>query len=170
MPSLILQAMRVPFTELAGCDVNESAAYACIRNTSPLHFFRTVESQLEDEAFCYVHNQRCPCVTSIHSPDLLIAGYPCNRNSMMCTGRFSAGALNNEHADVLTDVASLIQRLKPRIFVLENVTGVLMKTSSSSDDTVINWVHTQLSNSLGQDYKFQDFLMTSSPLHPGYRL
>ena len=46
IPSMVLKTMNVNFMELAGCDLNESSAQACLVNTDPGHFFKTVESML----------------------------------------------------------------------------------------------------------------------------
>ena len=43
---MVLKTMNVNFMELAGCDLNESSAQACLVNTDPGHFFKTVESML----------------------------------------------------------------------------------------------------------------------------
>eukprot|EP00439_Symbiodinium_sp_Y106_P000191 s6767_g1.t1 len=104
--------------------------------------------------------------------DLLIAGYPCNRNSILCTTRFEktegAGAVDNEHSDVLVDLVQLILKVRPRVFILENVTGVLNRRAGSSelaDQNVLQWVHQQLDHGLKGDWKYQDFIVDSTPLH-----
>ena len=168
---MVLKTMNVNFMELAGCDLNESAAQACLVNTDPGHFFKAVESMLGDTAFCHVHQQNCPVISKSHKADLLIAGYPCSRNSILCTTRFEktegAGAVDNEHSDVLVDLVQLILKVRPRVFILENVTGVLKRRAGSSelaDQNVLQWVHQQLDHGLKGDWKYQDFIVDSTPL------
>jgi len=172
LPSLVLKAMNLDFVELAGCDLNESAAQACLTNTAPAHFFKTIESMLDDTAFCHVHQQNCATISKSQDADLLIAGYPCNRSSQLNPCRFDQGegdgAVGNEHSDVLLDLAALIRKIRPKMFILENVTGILKRragASESADQNVLQWVHEQLDIHLKGAWKFMDFVVDSKPLH-----
>ena len=171
MPAIVLKALNVDFQELAGCDLNEAAAHACLVNSEPMHFFKTIESMLGKRAFCHVHADNCPTVGKDYNTDIVIAGYPCNRNSEMNNQRFQAtadgGAVGNEHSDVLLDVIRLIRTTQCKVFVLENVTGILKKMSGSSetaDQSVLEWVHQKLRQGLKDTYIFLDFVVDSVPL------
>ncbi|CAE7546168.1 unnamed protein product [Symbiodinium necroappetens] len=127
---------------------------------------------LGDKAYCHVHQQNCATISNSQDADLLIAGYPCNRSSQLNPCRFDQGegdgAVGNEHSDVLLDLAALIHKIRPKMFILENVTGILKRragASESADQNVLQWVHEQLDRHLKGAFKFMDFVVDSKPLH-----
>ena len=173
-PSLVLQKM-VAATELMASDINAAAAHACLLNAQPLHCQANVVVQAsKDRAFCFACNQKCPVLKASAGLDIFMAGFPCNFNSLMKSWRFNADATQTPDAKVFEACAKLVGQLKPKVIILENVTGVTRKRggqSTDADKPVIDWIFEELKKHSGGTYEFQQVLLTGSVLwNPQRRL
>jgi site-specific DNA-cytosine methylase len=148
-PSLVLQALLPSPVEVMSCDVNPACAHALLLNAKPLHCHSDLVQQVKHKScYCYVCNKHCPVPTSEASLDLLIAGFPCNPNSLMNKDRFKRDATETPDAKVFLGTCDLIQKYQPKIFILENVEGVHRKKGGDADSadtgTVAEWILQQL--------------------------
>ena len=155
-PSLVLQQLVPDPLEVAACESNAAAAHALLVNAKPMHSQTDVLLQRKQPSvFCYQCNRTCATPRSDSQPDLYIAGFPCNKNSLMNPKRFTQDATQTPDAQVFEAVADLISLCQPKVFVLENVMGINKKRGGDSDQQdspVMTWIMEQLHLKLGDGY------------------
>ena len=145
--------------EIGASESNPAAAFALFKNVKVSHIYSDVESVAKNhKAFCYVCDRQCKPAPV--QPDVLIAGYPCNMNSVLNPARFVDDQCNNCHSRVFEHVVQLAKRTKPVSVVLENVQGITKRRGKAAagdgPSTAIEWVHQVLAKELS-DYVWQDF-------------
>jgi hypothetical protein len=166
-PTLVLKSM-VTTAELIASEINIAAAHACLINAAPEHCQDDVHAQAgSSKCYCYVCNRTCPVLNQSSDVQLFVAGFPCNSNSLMKTGRFEQDATTTSDAMVFQSVAKLVNQYKPQVAVLENVNGVNCQrggNGESSQAPVKDWVMQQLKEVAGDDYQWEQVSMTSLQL------
>lgn len=69
------------------------------------------------------------------SADVVIGGFPCQDISI--NGKM-AGAINGSRSGLYRAMVEVVKRVQPKVFVAENVKGLLLKTNKDSLNQVIN--------------------------------
>ena len=117
---MVLDALGVHHT-ISTCDVKESAAKFASTFTCHDHHFQNAVHMRDvnsSSVWCMKHSKMCPLPTC-GSLDLMISGFPCQKYSRQNNKR-------SFHADDLTMAAvDILERFKPKAFILENVTGIV---------------------------------------------
>lgn len=164
-PSLVLKELVSDPVETMACESNVAAAHALLVNAKPSHCQTDVILQSKrSSVFCYVCNKTCPTLRLSSQVDLLIAGFPCNKNSLMNAQRFEQDATDTPDAQVFQAVADVIRLCRPKVFVLENVDGVNKKRGGSSEDqgsTILTWILEQLKERSGSEYAIAHISLNS---------
>ena len=70
---------------------------------------------------------------------------------------------------MLRDIAECLRSMRPRTFILENVSGVIKKRSSQDSRSVADWVKEILKEKV-PDYQIHDFMLGSHPVLGPYLL
>jgi hypothetical protein len=160
-PTLVLRAMvgNANVQELVSSEKNPAAAHSLLLNTQPEHCHADLFHQTRHpKAFCYCCNKLCPSPSASFDLDLMVAGFPCNPNSVMNKDRYAADATSAKDSDVFLATVSLIVKTQPKIYILENVNGVNMRRGGSgpeADQTVADWLIANLKEQLGPSYSQQ---------------
>ena len=171
-PTLVLRAMvgHGNVQELVSSEKNPSAAHALLLNAQPEHCHSDLFHQVrQPKAFCYCCNKLCPSPSTSSDLDIMVAGFPCNPNSVMNKDRYAGDATSAKDADVFLATVSLIAKTQPKIYILENVNGVNMRRGGSgaeADQTVADWLITNLKEQLGSSYSQQMVYLQSFRLSP----
>jgi hypothetical protein len=160
-PTIVLKHLH-PATEIFSSEVNPFAAHALWLNADPAHIHQDVHMQaLKTNVFCYKCNQACPAPAAASALDLFVAGFPCNRNSQMNAKRFQEDPTCTPDARVFQSTCDVVAKCKPKVFILENVNGVLMKKSQDDCDTVADWILKEIRQRVGPDYTVQHLTLGS---------
>ena len=185
VPAMVLRSIMGDATkvvELTASEISQTSAHAlllnCPQNHQPMQLLRNVmEVASSGKSFCYIANEatRMNDMFGSAGTDIFIAGYPCNDNSALNTTRFhpEKDATSTAFAAVLPAVLRVLDRLGPKAFALENVTGLLKKRSgpsSSSAEPVMSWVEDNLKSRLGDKYTWFSVMLPSDPLCPVVKL
>ena len=127
--------------DLVAAEQAPAAAHLLLQNTAPHHCFEDAAALAKsDVAYCLKHGQKCKADTQ--ELDIYISGF-------VCCGSFKGSPQNSHHfRDFETCLAS-IERLRPRSYVLENVTGCLKATSKDNPEPFINVIMGKL-RAMGQ--------------------
>ena len=166
-PSLVItKGMGLECKEVTAVELDNSASQLMLRNCPPDHLYVDIFDQIESKAFCRICNKRCTTRQS-EASHLLMAGYPCNSYSQMHPKRFGQDCTNTEHSDVLKGVAQLILKDLPKMFILENVSGIKKSRGGDHGDRALDWVYSVLKEVLGERYRWITVQLPSTPLHHG---
>jgi hypothetical protein len=161
-PTIVLKLLH-PATEIFSSEINPCAAHALWLNADPTHIHTDVHMQARKPfVWCYKCNQTCAAPAATSALDLFIAGFPCNRNSQMNAQRFQQDPTCTPDARVFQSTCDVVAKCKPKVFILENVNGVLMKRSQEEDsDTVADWILKEIRQRVGSDYVVQHLTLGS---------
>jgi hypothetical protein len=160
-PTIVLKHLH-PAVEIFSSEVNPCAAHALWLNADPTHIHTDVHMQaLKTNVWCYKCNQTCPAPAATSALDLFVAGFPCNRNSQMNAQRFQQDPTCTPDARVFQSTCDVVGKCKPKVFILENVNGVLMKKSQDDSDTVADWILKEIRERVGPDYVVQHLTLDS---------
>lgn len=142
------------YNHLGGVEIDPKTAKCYKENHNPMHLF--VED-LRD------FNMRNDLPKELYDLDILDGSPPCTTFSTSGKGQKSQGVEkvfkegNNKQTldDLMFVYCDTINKLRPKVFILENVSGLLCK----NNQPYINAVMKKL-----QDYKIQGFLLNSADM------
>ncbi len=144
-PSWVLRALlRGRVKELFGAESSKSKAHFFITHLKPEHCFADLRDvACGGRAPCFVHAGRM-CDVPKTRPDLMCIGFVCKSNSVQNPRRFEKDNVKPEGADNNMDTYYAARRaivlLGPRIVVLENVRGIMLRRGGSETDSTLSFV------------------------------
>ena len=168
-PAIVLRHMLPAVSEVFACEISDDAVQLLFKNNQssmPHMVLRDIALVEEGEvAFDYVSGE------TRSGPDLpidlCISGFPCQANSLLNNNRWSRDAANTEEAQVLLEILRVMESvLRPTIFILENVGGLMKKRGGGNNASVLTWAEEQIKLRM-PDYDFFSTQLGSSPLHLG---
>lgn len=125
-PSVALRMMRLPVKLLWASDNDELAKRVLLARHSPQKFFDDVTKRKVSEL-------------PRGSPDLYVAGFPCQHNSRIGFPG-SEGMSNGKTLKVLRSCLAAIQSSRPKVFVLENVPFLLVRNGGKDGRRVLKLI------------------------------
>ena len=141
---MTLLAMGIPVApEATASDLKDSARNFVLANFSHIkHVFNSVESQMQDQAWCYRHGGMC-CPGLSGADDLLVMGPPCQAYSRQRGDRYTRSSSEHPGSTIvesLDGVVGLMKQKRPRGFVLENVLHFAYKDPITKEVGIENFL------------------------------
>lgn len=163
-PSLVLSCLLEDgVVELFSSEKELSACHALMRNTKTRHIYEDAmaAAQKKKPAWCCQHGRLCDIPAG--KQDLYIAGFTCKGNSTQNPNRFTESPAESKHFEAFEACILHIKNHKPVSFILENVTGVLMKESSDSEKKFIEVLMGKMKEEI-PEYEVGYVKITAAPL------
>lgn len=132
------------FSGCGGMDLGFHGGFSILGKEYPKHKFKIVWANDINEAACRTYRKNIDSIitcgdvwdaleTLPENVDVLIGGFPCQDISVNGKG----AGINGKRSGLYKAMVEAIRRTKPKIFIAENVKGLLMKHNQKSLETVI---------------------------------
>ena len=150
--------------EVFACEVDDDAVQCLLRNAQPDCVLRDVgagSAALGCLRLCHRPTSGPAEEQDRHLPGRL----PLAKEFHMNPHRFSQDPVDSPEAAVLLHILTLIDKQSPKIFLLENVAGVMKKRGgpANTEQTVLQWVEAQVAQRL-PGYSYFSLEVGSAPL------
>jgi DNA (cytosine-5)-methyltransferase 1 len=123
-PIQALKALKIPFKHVFASDINPFVIQSIKANYKPDILFGDKDGKYPEGDITLRDNKKLPSI------DLYIAGFPCQPFSTAGKGM----GFYDERGVVFLSCYDVIIQKKPKIFILENVKGILINDKESSKD------------------------------------
>jgi len=149
VPEMALEALGVPHENVFACEKDKFARISYLANFKPKVFYEDITQRKHIE---------------VGPVDLYIAGFPCQAFSI--SGKRKG--FDDVRGTLFFDLANFIKTNKPKIFILENVKGLLShdKPKNSKDGVVVDEIAPSLKSSGGTDIRKRAMIAEVKQFNP----